>query len=425
MPIQQQQIPNFSLNIPRPTERLLSGIQQGLGIGQILEQRKQAQAAQVQQQQTKDALTNLNAIENPTAEDYTKVASLLPKAQADNLRSSWELLSKDKQSNQLKFAAQTMAAFNANPEIAISMLERRAESERNAGNEDEAKGYETWAAIAKEDPDAVSRTMGIMVSSLPGGKDVIDSVNKLGGRGRGAGEKAFAPVTLINPETKEKIPHIPTFDPATGKARLEPADLPEGFVLSKETAGEKRQAEVVQATKVTTAKKLAEQAVNASTEAFKKIPLIEKGINNINRAISAIDEGAKTGVINSLLPSVRTASIKLDQAANELGLDVVSSITFGALSEKELALAKETALPTKLAPPELRAWLVEKRRVQEILLDKINEAARFLGSGGTVAELLEERRSARKLEEETPSTITDNGAGADIKSKADAILGIQ
>lgn len=171
---------DYSFNIPRPGERLLQGLEVGQGISNIIAQREQAQAAQIRQANIANAMTELNAIERPTAADYTKVASMLPKEQADSLRSNWELLEKDKQSSRLRYAGQVLAAFDASPEIALKLLEERAKAERNAGNEEEALANERWAEMAKINPEIVKRTMGVMISTLPGGKEIIESISKIG-----------------------------------------------------------------------------------------------------------------------------------------------------------------------------------------------------------------------------------------------------
>jgi hypothetical protein len=84
-------------------------------------------------------------------------------------------------------------------------------------------------------------------------------------------------------------------------------------------------------------------------QALVEVGKIKKNIGNIDEAIAAIDAGANTGVIASKLPNITAASIQLANIRNTLGLDVIGSVTFGALSEGELNLALETALPTEFS----------------------------------------------------------------------------
>ena len=140
--------------------------------------------------------------------------------------------------------------------------------------------------------------------------------------------------------------------------------------------------------------KAVKDAVDASTDATKQLSQVKRSIQNIDSAIEAIDGGASSGAVASRLPSVRAASIELDNIRGRMGLDIVGATTFGALSEAELRFALDTALPTGLPPTELRAWLERKRDSQSKLAEELEGAAVFLGSGeNTGAEYLEFLRS--------------------------------
>lgn len=140
---------------------------------------------------------------------------------------------------------------------------------------------------------------------------------------------------------------------------------------------------------------LGKSTIQQANKAFEKLPGIDKNIANIDSAIAAIDRGAKTGVVESLLPSVRSASIELENSMNLLGLDIISAVTFGALSEGELKLALDTAIPTKLAPPELRKWLENKKTVQVKLRGFLEETAKGLIGGKTISDIVDARIQSR------------------------------
>ena len=137
-------------------------------------------------------------------------------------------------------------------------------------------------------------------------------------------------------------------------------------------------------------------SIRVAGESFDKINAISKGLSTLNKAIRELDAGAQTGVIESLLPSVKASSIRLDNVRNELGLDVVSSVTFGALSEAELELALQTGLPTNLQPEELRQWVEDKIKYQTILRDGLEDAAIFLMEGGSIGDLVKTNRQKRE-----------------------------
>jgi len=151
--------------------------------------------------------------------------------------------------------------------------------------------------------------------------------------------------------------------------------------LKAEVAGEVKKAE----SDVSSASKVIDKS-------FDKIGKIRNNMINLDRAIAAIDAGAETGAISKFVPSITEASRELQQVQRELGLDVVGSVTFGALSEGELKLALDTALDLGQDEGALRRQLVRKKEAQEKLMAYLNEQVQFLDSGGTLAEFLSQKQ---------------------------------
>ena len=147
-------------------------------------------------------------------------------------------------------------------------------------------------------------------------------------------------------------------------------------------------------------------------QAFAEVGKIKKNLGNIDDAIAAIDAGANTGVIASKLPNITAASIQLANVRQQLGLDVIGSVTFGALSEGELNLALDTALPTGLAPKDLRKYLVDKKNAQTKLAGYLTEQATYLSKrGNTLAGWLE------KVDNKATSGQSELPAGVTVKRK--------
>jgi hypothetical protein len=143
--------------------------------------------------------------------------------------------------------------------------------------------------------------------------------------------------------------------------------------------------------------KAATSAIAKSEEAFTKIAPIKQGIANYSEVERLIDEGAETGVIASRLPSMKQASIELDNLQGKLGLDVIGNTTFGALSESELKFALATALPKNLEGPALKDWVQRKKSAQEKLLAYTEQAATYLGTpGNTIAGWVETQKQQNK-----------------------------
>lgn len=134
---------------------------------------------------------------------------------------------------------------------------------------------------------------------------------------------------------------------------------------------------------------------------FERIGKIGTNINNLDRAIAAVEAGAGTGAIERRFPSIRAASVELDQIQGELALDVIGAVTFGALSEGELDLAKQIALPAGLEGPQLIQHLRDRKSAQEKLRNYFQEQINFLDQGGSVAGFLRVKERS----------FTEDGAG--------------
>lgn len=167
---------SYQTAVQSPFEAALSGFRIGATIADVTAQR-QAQEQELQRRQAlQTQVQTLIQNPNPTARDFTNVAMLLPKAEAESMRANWETLSKDRQENELRFGGQVMSAFSANqPQIGIQLLRERATAERNAGRAAQARAYDTWAQMAEVSPQSAQKTIGIMLAGVPGGDKVLES----------------------------------------------------------------------------------------------------------------------------------------------------------------------------------------------------------------------------------------------------------
>jgi hypothetical protein len=110
-------------------------------------------------------------------------------------------------------------------------------------------------------------------------------------------------------------------------------------------------------------------------------------IGNYDMALQALDAGASTGRVAALLPTVTAQTQLLETAKKQLGLDVIGSVTFGALSEGELALAMDTGLPSSnLGPEELRKWIMDRKAAKEKAAQALFETAAYLAKPDTTYE---------------------------------------
>jgi hypothetical protein len=113
--------------------------------------------------------------------------------------------------------------------------------------------------------------------------------------------------------------------------------------------------------------------------------MLEKGIavdNQITKYQRIRDliakEGAATGLLDQWLPAFDAATGELRSMANSLGIDIINSATFGALSAPELRLALSTALPQGLEGPDLIKWIDQRISAQGKLRNELVKAGEYL-----------------------------------------------
>jgi hypothetical protein len=205
------------------------------------------------------------------------------------------------------------------------------------------------------------------------------------------------------------------------RAKLE---APEG-TLTAEEIGAREQAKIdarVQSAEkigdseaiISSRKKFGEMTASSRAktidEGFDKISNISSKINNIDEAIGALSNGASTGAIESrFFPSIRAATVELEQIQKEMALDVLGGVTLGSISEEELDLVQRVALPTGLSPEKLKEHLVKRKTAQQKLKNYFEEQIDFLDQGGTVAGFL--RKKKREAPQDAPQAETQAAGG--------------
>jgi|GEM_PF-3788947 len=203
------------------------------------------------------------------------------------------------------------------------------------------------------------------------------------------------------------VPH--KFDPTSGK--VVPIEI-QGKTVTADDVGES-QRNIAEQTERGSG--TGRTVTNIIDKGFNSIGQIQGNIRNIDRAISALDRGANTGAVQRFLPSITSASKELDQIQKELGLDVIGSVTFGALSEGELNLALETALPTGLDESALKDFLMRKRGAQQKLIGYYEEQINFLDQGGTPAQFIEMNRQKR-LNSQSPTERAQEAEASNLSA---------
>ena len=133
------------------------------------------------------------------------------------------------------------------------------------------------------------------------------------------------------------------------------------------------------------AEKMGEAAYNTAQDYFSQIDLFEQALSTLrpeNFNSQEDYERALTGVIQNRLPSTNPNTSLLRGIQNQLGIRVINSATFGALSEREMEMAMRTNLDLTLPPDELVVMIKEQIRVRRKLAMEFSDQALMLLTGG-------------------------------------------
>lgn len=129
-----------------------------------------------------------------------------------------------------------------------------------------------------------------------------------------------------------------------------------------------------------------DRGLKKGEEVFNQFNLIDRQIQDFRRVGELVDEGAKTGFISKFLPSTDAATSELRNITNKMGIDIINSATFGALSATELRLALETGFDSNLSGDALVEYIQNKIAAQTKLRNALMpEIQMLLGGSGLKA----------------------------------------
>jgi hypothetical protein len=335
---------------------------------------------------------------NATSDDYTRAWVANPAIRQD-ISSLQTMLEGPKLDTMLKTSQDLYAAARlGNVDAVRNQLTLQLEAAKNSGDEGMTATYGSALDLLNTNPEAAMQTIGTMNGlTILGikGPEYFKAVNENLGVGQvetADVQKAdniggIAVVTTMTDGTvqiKDARTNEVVTGPAADKLLAEASDIQARMAGAKAGAAATAELEAkIDLGRVAAAEtEMGAKAVQLGIDAFSRIGLVNANIANLDRAIQLVEEeGANTGVIASRLPSWSDATIELNNMQNTLGLDVIGSVTFGALSEGELALALQTALPTNLTEKALADWLRTKKAAQKKLVGYLTQQAEFFSTG--------------------------------------------
>ncbi len=336
-----------------------------------------------------------------TGEDYARLIARFPEI-SESAKKAFDVLDERAREDEALFMGSVASLLRAGKaEDAKKVIARRAAALRRSGDIQGAKRAKDFINLVDTDPNVAAHTMLIGLQAA-GFDNIVGGIS--GGNTRVSRSTTYNDGTVLqvmsNGDTRVVKPD------GTLAAQGEREDVllkarKSGVQDALETSfgreSGKLTARVDLGGQAVQSEKLGAAAAIASSEDAKKAENISTSIISVDRAISALRNGAQAGAINKMLPDVTEASAELRSAMNRMGLDVISGVTFGALSASELKVAMETAVPQNLGPEELERWLVSRRETLEKMRKYYEERAQFLATpGNTEADWIELLRSGKQ-----------------------------
>lgn len=194
---------NYALDVQQPFQAAAQGYQLGMGIrtDQLQQQAMQQQIAQ--QQALRQAYTA--AASAPTAENFSRLMLLDPKA-SEGIKRSWDTLNTQQQQAQASDLLQWGAAIKSGkPQVAADMLKARADAidEQNNGTPtQQSQLLRTWAQAATDHPEFALGQIQALLTANPLGKDAAETLAKFGAEQRAA-DQAPADLAKANADAEK------------------------------------------------------------------------------------------------------------------------------------------------------------------------------------------------------------------------------
>ena len=293
-----------------------------------------------------------------------------------------------KQESYMKFGAQVYSAIqNGNIDLAKSMIKEHQTAAENSGDQQEADQAKGLLMQIEMSPDNAGRTLRIFADAATnsGFSKMVDAAAGVSPTASVQSSSTYTDgtsVIIFNDGTKrvtdgagQVLEGQAAIDAIAAGNRAEAAKRLDNAVSSRTGT---LSADINLGGEVQAIKAAADAQIKMATDAITSVSKIRNGIANIDVAINALDQGAPSGIIMQYLPAITDAAVELNNAKNRLGLDVVGSVTFGALSEGEMKLAMDTAIPMGMTPLALKDWLARKVTAQKKLADYLDKEAAYL-----------------------------------------------
>ncbi len=354
-----------------------------------LEQNRKAALRRDQFQSAMGNLVDLGP--SATVADFSAVATQFPEY-GQQVLGDYEAMDDARKNSVASVLSQaTFALRNGNTQTGVNLIREYAKAAEASGDAALAATANSVLKIAEENPNAALAAAGMALNTIS--PDLSERI--FGGGAKVQSSQSVGPTISVQTMTDgtTRVVDTTTSQVLSGQEAQDAIrEAREGEVknqrdINAARSGGKLEGQLDLAATVAAAKsggaEAGKNAQQVAMDTFAQIGTIRANIGNIDQAVAALDAGARTGQIESRVPTWNAATLELRNLRNQLGIDVIGSVTFGALSKDELQLALDTAIPSNMQEADLRSWFLRKKEKQEIFLTRLDEMARFLSRPDT------------------------------------------
>lgn len=171
---------NYMLDVQNPVQTAVTGLTQGLQIGQFMQAKELAEKEALQKEQMQQELSAFASKPNKTHDDYANIMVKYP-ALAEDFKRSYDVLDSGKQQSTFKTASRIYAATASKRfDLAKSILETEAVGYENSGDKETAGYLRQMATMAETDPEGLQTLTGLTLASTNPSqfKDVLGALNQ-------------------------------------------------------------------------------------------------------------------------------------------------------------------------------------------------------------------------------------------------------
>lgn len=358
------------------------------------QQRRQAEIEAQQAQEKKDKLAAFGQMKNKSMQDYQTFLDENPDLYNDIKGAFSQRTEQQQKTDTMEMLTIHELLRSGKVDLAKENLQELIQANRNSGNEAKAKGLESALQSLDMGEEGVqgaeSMTGAMLAATAP---DLFQRLYKVEGQDTVQSSEILPDGGYIEVMRSGRVKTVDAEgNELTGKAKADYIKKARDYGVDIEgmKAGirEKKKLEEQLDTKaqITAQEEAARQAEKKRVEFFDQYQKIQENINTLDEGIAIIEKGLAEGKdlglgpIRKYFPAWGATAQSLKNVTDRLGLKVISSVTFGALSAKELEMAMRTAVPPNMKGRELAQWLKDRKVAQEKLGAYLAEAANFIGS---------------------------------------------